>query len=201
MTFYPPIPPSQPPIQVGYGRTDGRRRSNGMAIASLVLGVLGCIPFIPGALAILFGVIGIRKSREPSVGGQGLAVAGLVLGIISVLGWSGFGALFGYGYLESKPAGMVARQFLQDVCAGNINAAMTQSSGMTAAQLQANSQQMIPFGALQSVSVASFYISSRNGQTTMRLGGVAAFSNGTKNCTFALVKTGGIYKVTAYRVQ
>lgn len=194
-------PPPLAPLQVGYGYADAPRRTNGPAIASLVLGILGCVPFLTGLLAILLGIFGIRKTRDPSVGGKGLAIAGVILGIVSVLGWSGFGALLGYGYQESKPAGVVAKQFLHDVSAGNINAAMASSAGFTAAQLRTQNGQMIPFGALQSVSMSSFNISTFNGHTVMHLGGTAAFANGSKTCTFSLVKIGGTYKVKSYWVQ
>jgi len=152
-------------------------------------------------LAIVLGILGIRKSRDPSVGQGGLAVAGLVLGIISVVAWSGAGGLVGYGYLESGPAGAVAKQFLTDVSADNVNAAVANSGGFTAAQIQTQTSQMAAFGALQQVSISSFNISLMNGQTTMHLGGTATFSNGTKTCTFDLVKTGGGYKITSFYVQ
>ena len=189
---------------MGYGSggtADGRRRTSGAAIASLVLGILGCVPFITGLLAVLLGILGIRKTRDPLVGGRGLAIAGLILGIISVLGWGSAGGLLGYGYIESKPAAAVARQFLQDVSAGNIDAALASSAGFTAGQLQTQNQQMMPFGAFQSASFTSFNITSTNGQTVMHLGGIAVFATGTKTCYFDLVKQGGTYKVTSYRVQ
>jgi hypothetical protein len=152
-------------------------------------------------LAIVLGILGIGKSRDPSVGQGGLAVAGLVLGIISVVAWSGAGGLLGYGYVESGPAGVAAKQFLQDVSAGNINAAVANTGGFTAAQIQSQSSQMAAFGALQQVSISSFNASWMNGQTTMHLGGTATFANGVKTCTFDLVKTGGGYKVTSYYLQ
>lgn len=194
----PPPPPQYP---INYGHADGRQRTNGPAIASLVLGVLGCVPFLPGLLATVLGVIGIRMTRDPLVGGKGLAITGLVLGLVSLAGWGGMSGVFAYGYLQSKPAGAVAKQFLQDVSTGNINAAMANSTGFTAGQLQTQSQQMMPFGALQSVSVTSFNFTTSGGKTVMHLGGIAVFANGQKTCTFDLVKTGGTYKVTAYQVQ
>jgi hypothetical protein len=207
MTQIPPPPPESPPpppqvpIGYGYGFDGGKPRTNGLAIASLVLGILGCIPFLSGLLAILFGIMGIRKTRDSLIGGKGLAIAGLILGIISVVGWTGAGAMLGYGYSESKPAGIVAKQFLQNVSAGNINGAMANSSGFTPAQLQTQSGQMAAYGALQSVSLSSFNMSAVNWQTTMSLGGTTTFANGVKSCTFNLVKVNGTYKVTAYWVQ
>jgi hypothetical protein len=196
-------PPPPPPVPVGYGYGfDGpKRRTSGMAIASLVLGIVGCIPFISGLLAIIFGILGIRRTRDPYVGGKGMAIAGLVLGIVSIIGWTGMGSVLGFAYLESKPAGVVAKQFLQDLSAGNINGAMADSSGFTAAQLQSQNVQLAAYGALQSVSLSSFNMSSVNGQTTMSLGGTAIFASGTKTCTFNLLKINGTYKVTSYWVQ
>ncbi len=193
--------PPPPPLPVEYGYAYAPRRGNGLAVASLVLGIVGCIPFVTGLLAIALGIAAMRKTRDPSVGGKGLAIAGVILGIVSVLGWSAFGSLLGYGYRESKPAGIVAKQFLHDLSAGNINAAMANCVGITAAQLKTQNRQMIPLGALQSVAISSFNISTVNGHTVMRLGGAATFANGTKTCTFSLVKIGGTYKVTSYWIQ
>ncbi len=62
-------------------------RTNGLAVASLVLGIVGillCVVFIPWILAIVFGIIAIRQCNEdPTYTGKGMAVAGLVLGLIS----------------------------------------------------------------------------------------------------------------------
>lgn len=62
-------------------------RYNGMAVASLVLGVLSAfmngLYFVPSILAIIFGALGKSQiSRDPSQGGRGMAAAGMILGII-----------------------------------------------------------------------------------------------------------------------
>jgi len=70
-----------PPVQ----RT---RKTSGMAIASLVLGILW-IYWLGSILALVFGYIAkreIRESREP-IEGSGMATAGIVLG------WVGIGTL------------------------------------------------------------------------------------------------------------
>ena len=62
-------------------------RTSGMAIASLVLGILGI-----SILAIIFGAIAISQTnKDPNLKGRGLAIAGLVLGILGMIGivfWS-----------------------------------------------------------------------------------------------------------------
>jgi len=73
--------PILPPVQRA-------RKTSGMAIASLVLGILW-IYWLGSILALVFGYIAkreIRESREP-VEGNGLATAGIVLG------WVGIGTL------------------------------------------------------------------------------------------------------------
>jgi hypothetical protein len=60
----------------------------GFAIASIVCGVIGLFIFgyILGLLAIIFGGIALRRIRmNPDQPGRGLAVAGMVLGLIDVI--------------------------------------------------------------------------------------------------------------------
>lgn len=64
--------------------------SNGFCVASLVLGIIG-IPasctVIPAILAIIFGAVGINQLSKRGVegGGKGMAIAGIVLGIIGCI--------------------------------------------------------------------------------------------------------------------
>jgi Domain of unknown function (DUF4190) len=63
-------------------------RSNGLAIASLVCGIVGLIIFAPilGPLAIIFGAVGLSRAKS-GAGHRGMAIAGLVLGVIDVVLW------------------------------------------------------------------------------------------------------------------
>jgi len=62
-----------------------------MAIASFVLGVIGIVSwwmggFVISILAIIFGIIGLREvKRSPDeVTGYGLALAGFILGVVTL---------------------------------------------------------------------------------------------------------------------
>ena len=62
------------------------QQTNGMAVSSLVLGILGVVlnlipllPYLLGILAIVFGMMGNKKEN-----GKGMAVAGLILGVITL---------------------------------------------------------------------------------------------------------------------
>lgn len=75
----------------GYARpaTMGAAKTNALAVASLVLGIVW-VYWIGSALAVIFGAVAISqidKSRGTQ-SGRGLAIAGLVLGLV------GLGILF-----------------------------------------------------------------------------------------------------------
>jgi len=87
----PPFAPSMPataqmpPQYVPYGQPYGylQTRTNGLAIASLVLGIL-CVYWITSILAVIFGHIALSqiKRSNGTQTGRGLAIAGLVLGYV-----------------------------------------------------------------------------------------------------------------------
>jgi hypothetical protein len=84
----PGVPPGYPHAY-GYPGPPGypvQRPTNGLAIASLVLGILW-IYWIGSILALIFGYIARKQIRERGEGGDGLAIAGIVLG------WVGLGVL------------------------------------------------------------------------------------------------------------
>jgi hypothetical protein len=66
-------------------------RTNSMATAGLVMSCValvccgGCMPF--AVLGIVFSIIGLTQAnRDPAEAGKGVAIAGLVIGLISLLG-------------------------------------------------------------------------------------------------------------------
>ncbi len=86
---YPPTwygqPVGQPPPgQVPYGYPPVvLQRTNGLAVASLVLGILW-LYWIGSVLALVFGYVAKKQIRERGEGGGGLATAGIVLGWVGV---------------------------------------------------------------------------------------------------------------------
>ncbi len=82
-----PVPASSP-HQGASARQVAYRPQEPMAIAGFVLGLVSILflGFITGILAIIFSALGLQKiNREPELfSGKGLAVAGLILGIINV---------------------------------------------------------------------------------------------------------------------
>ena len=90
-----PAPPPPPPQPAAYSYGAGAPstpKTNGFAIASLILGIIPCTG-ITSILAIVFGFIA-RNQIEQSGGtqqGSGMALAGIILGFvwigISVFWW------------------------------------------------------------------------------------------------------------------
>ena len=63
------------------------QRTSGYAIASLILGIAGFVvfPIVPSILAVVFGQKAREElRREPTLGGEGLATAGIVLGWVGI---------------------------------------------------------------------------------------------------------------------
>lgn len=101
----PPPPPSNDPGAQQWQSANGaagsqpppqqQPQSNGMAIAALVCGILALVlSWIPvvnvlsvilGITAIVAGILGIRRANLPGLGQKGLAIGGLVTGVIALL--------------------------------------------------------------------------------------------------------------------
>lgn len=98
MTTLPPPPVPAAPVPVTAARTSG------MAVASLVLGIVSffCFGFlvVVPILAIVFGHLALDRIAQSGGGvkGRGLAIAGAVLGwifivpaVIAAFAWLGYG--------------------------------------------------------------------------------------------------------------
>jgi len=83
----PLAPPPPPPPPVGVPRPGESVQTNGLATASLVLGILSLVLFftfviawVLGILAVIFGGIGVSRANQGAPN-RSMAVAGLVLGL------------------------------------------------------------------------------------------------------------------------
>ncbi len=111
-----------PPAQMNYqGPTPGAGKPAGMAIASMVLGIISLVLFciiyvaIPCAIvAIILGAVAKGKVKRGEGGGGGMATTGLVLGCIAIgiaILWIAFvAALLGYGSSALEKAAKEAEE-------------------------------------------------------------------------------------------
>ena len=68
--------------------------TNGMAIAAMVLGIVGlCVPLC-SLIALILGGLSLSQINKTGAGGKGMAITGLVLGIIGVAWRSIYGIIW-----------------------------------------------------------------------------------------------------------
>ena len=83
------LPPTAPPSNDAYGTPAARSgRMNGLAIASLVVGIVGILFTFYGVVGLIALILGFVARRQINSGGQrgrGLAIAGIILGIIGII--------------------------------------------------------------------------------------------------------------------
>lgn len=188
-----PAPLTPPP-------TPPDRRGNGAAAASLVFGIFGCVPEVAGLLAILLGVIGLRRARQPNVGGKGVAAAGLALGIVSVVLWSVALAIAGLAWSDSAPARAVTRQYLADLSRRDVDAILRAStSSVTEPQVETLSNQFKGLGAFQDARFTGLYYNFGNGSWT--LNGQAWYVHGTAFFNIRVIRQGDDWKVEAFHIR
>lgn len=89
------VPRMTPPMQPSAVPPRARGERTGVAVASLILGILSLCLVFPGPIAVILGIMGIRRAnREPSVyGGKGMAIAGLCLGVVGTIVIGFFGLI------------------------------------------------------------------------------------------------------------
>lgn len=92
MSYYPPPPPppdypggyaSGPPAYNPYGGYQAPRGTNGLAIASLVVSLVSIFFCMPAsAVGAIMGHMARNQIRESGEEGEGLALAGIIVGWI-----------------------------------------------------------------------------------------------------------------------
>lgn len=85
-------------------------RTNGKSVASMVLGIISLvIPFvgiITGPLAVILAVIGKKEIQRTGESGNGLGIAGLVMGIIGCAGYALFVVFLVIAAISASTAGI-----------------------------------------------------------------------------------------------
>jgi hypothetical protein len=181
-----------------------QRKTSGAAVASLICGILGCVPFITGLLAVILGIVGLKATKDPRYTGRGMAIAGLVLGLLSLLLWGIFGGTAGIGgwmaYNYTKPAREAAKQFASDLAAGNVDAAQARTtSRVKREELQAAADKMKNWGTFQDTTMPVGSVQKTNGVEEAYVAGVATFSKaGGVPYVVGFTKEGGTLKVTGF---
>lgn len=75
----PSLPAMAPPGPESLARPGATRATNGLCVASMVLGILSLIPML-GMVALILGIVGVSQAKKRAESGAGMGVAGIVLG-------------------------------------------------------------------------------------------------------------------------
>lgn len=202
MSQYPP------PTQPQYPNTPMvQQRTSAAAVASLIFGILGCL-IITGIVAIITGFIGLKATRNPNVKGRGMAIAGIILGLIGTLGGgaclaAGGGAAL-WGYKQIAPAIETTNGFTKAIAAGDANAAMqyVDTNSVSQAEVETMIGQLKSLGQPQDFKPTKMNANADNGVMVVDLGGTLNYPNNvTKNISATLTKQGEVYKVTALEIK
>ncbi len=193
---YPPpgqFPPGQfPPGQYptgGYPPPYGPPRTSGAAIASLVLGILGIcpLPLVGGLIAVILGVVGLGTTGKPNTKGRGLAIAGVVLGLLSLLGYAGLGSFLYAGYRATAPDRATSVQFVRDLAAGDVaHAATLCQPGADPVALQATSDQLKALGTPSAVIPVGFNFNATTSGNRSQITVFAQFGQAQKQVMVVL---------------
>ncbi|MGD0140815.1 MAG: DUF4190 domain-containing protein [Tepidisphaeraceae bacterium] len=136
------------------------------SVASLVCGILIIVPYISGLAAMALGVIGIRQvnESEPTMLGRRLAIAGVILGLLNVVGWTAYFTMIGE---ISGPGRSVARLFINDLNSANAADARRQClDNVHSDRLKAASNQLKDWGGVKSIAVLYVASDTADGVTT-----------------------------------
>lgn len=170
-----------------------QNQTNVWAIVSLITGIVGCLLITP-FVAIVTGIIGIAQAKPPR-GGKGMAIAGIILGLLWIA--VGIGGLFatraGFKWVQTQVAEATRQptiDLLNTIQAGNLDEAGSEAL-VGDAKLRALANQMKSLGKCTDVSISAPSYSNNNGVITLGFTGTATFENGTRNIRVSVREQNG----------
>jgi len=90
--YPPPYPqpagyPPQYQYPYGYGYPQQPSGTNGLAIAAMICGICGFLCVLPGVVGIILGIVSLPQIKRSQQSGRGMAIAGIVMGALWIVGF------------------------------------------------------------------------------------------------------------------
>lgn len=83
-----------------------KMQKSGLAIASLILGIMSLIPLIGlflGVITIILGIVAIRQINKLKLEGKKMAIASIILGTLGIISTVMiYGSLYYFGFVSDK---------------------------------------------------------------------------------------------------
>lgn len=173
------------------------RKMSLACLFSFIFGLLGCIPFLGGALAILLGIIGFIVTGNPAKKGRWMAIVGLLLGLMSVAGWGIFGTgIFAILSLTRAPR-VATHDYIQYLSNGDAAGATGHSSGISDEETAGLIAAVKTMGTFKDTTFTSTNINNNDATVA----GTADFSGGIMDVEASLHEESNAWKVTGIHVK
>jgi hypothetical protein len=176
-------------------------RMSKASLFSLIFGILGCIPFLTGALAMLLGLIGFVKTGKPGVSGRWMAVIGGLLGTASVVVWTlFFGSITAFilaliGLTE--PPRAATRDFIRELSTAPLAQVAANNPGYSEESLKALQE----YVQNQGTFIDTTFPVTTLGEHSAHVEGTAQFTRGVQRVTADLEEAGGKWRVTEISIR
>jgi hypothetical protein len=172
------------------------------ALFSFIFGLLGCIPFLTGIVALILAIVGLVATGKPGVRGRWMAVVGIILAILSIGFWStaGLGIAASWAGIKSAVAVMTApghgaRDFIRAVDSGDEAAAkdltVMNDTEFTVAKALIKAQGGFIDSTFSQVNIVN---------NDARVSGSGSFKTGNRTITADMVKIGDQWKVKSLSI-
>lgn len=152
-----------------------------------------------GIIAIVTGIAALGTTRNPMVRRRGLAIAGLILGIVGLCGWSAVGLL---GKI-SRPEQKLAHRFFDDLNKDNASAAVGEcTQKVSAAQLSDAVKQLKDWGGITATTVNDVNITTNNDATSGSASGDISTPRGTHQFQLQTVESqSGVWRINSFALK
>ena len=201
---YPPpggLPPQGYPAPMGPGGLPlggalMPKKSNGAALASLICSLLGlCVPGL-SLIGLLLGILGIRNAKGPYAPGRGMAITGLILGVL----FTGCWGMVGVGIWTAVPAFKTSAGFYEELVAGDVEGAKAfTTSNVDPQEIQRAIDEMKSKGQFRTFQ---WNMSAGSSLDDTKVVAKVVFSGGTVSMSGRVTKQpDGGYKITEFDVK
>ena len=173
------------------------RRLSKSSLLSLICGILGCVPFVTGILAVLLGIVGFVRTSNPLKKGRWMAVVGILLGVMSIGGWTLFGGGIWAIFKATEGPRVATHNLIKELAENDMAEAKTFAPRISDVQLEAVGEYVRKQGKFIDTTFANTSIEEGG---SGHVEGTVKFDTGTQKVKADLDSTKDGWKVTSIEI-